>query len=289
MSDPEVVALSPAEMDDLRRAVTLLESPSLAMRIASLVGSPVESLIKRLPRAVSSRLHGAVESALTKAAEAALWSMDNAPGKPASTRLHKLAAAGTGAVGGAFGFGGLFVELPVATTMMMRSVADVARSEGFDLRDFATKQACLEVFAFGGNTAADDAGDVGYYAVRGFTADAMRHLSKELAQIAAKNGGVMAPGVTSKQAAKWLAAAIEKIAARFGVVVSEKFAAQAVPVIGAVTGAALNTMFVDYYQDVARGHFIVKRLEAKYGVARIEALYRQQLVAGKKALPAPKP
>lgn len=288
MSDPEIVALSQAEMDDLRRAVALLESPSIAMRIASLVGSPVESLIKRLPRAVASRVHGAVESALTKAAEAALWSMDNAPGKPASTRLHKLAAAGTGAVGGAFGFGGLFVELPVTTAMMMRSVADVARSEGFDLRDFATKQACLEVFAFGGNTSADDAGDVGYYAVRGFTADAMRHLSKELAQVAAKNGGVLGPAATSKQAAKWLAAAIEKIAARFGVVVSEKFAAQAVPLIGAVTGAALNTMFIDYYQDMARGHFIVKRLEAKYGAERIEALYRQQVAVGPKALPAPK-
>lgn len=287
MSDSTVAALSPAESDDLRRAVTQLESPSIVVRMANLVGSPVEGLIKRLPRTVASRVHRAVEAALSKAAETALWTMDNAPGKPASTRLHKLAAAGTGAVGGAFGFGGLFVELPVTTAMMMRSVADVARSEGFDLRDFATKQACLEVFAFGGNTARDDAGDVGYYAVRSFTTDAMRHLSKELAQVAAKNGGVLGPAATSKQAAKWLASAIEKIAARFGVVVTEKFAAQAVPVIGALSGAALNAMFVDYYQDVARGHFIVKRLEAKYGAARIEALYRQQAAAGKKALPAP--
>lgn len=38
-------------------------------------------------------------------------------------------------------------------------------------------------------------------------------------------------------------------------------AAQVVPVIGALTGATLNTMFTDYYQDMARGHFIVKRLE----------------------------
>jgi hypothetical protein len=287
MSDSPVADLSAAELDDLRRAVTLLESPSIVVRMANLVGSPVEGLMKRLPRAVASRVHRAVEAALSKAAETALWTMDNAPWKPASTRLHKLAAAGTGAVGGAFGFGGLFVELPVTTAMMMRSVADVARSEGFDLRDFATKQACLEVFAFGGNTARDDAGDVGYYAVRSFTTDAMRHLSKELAQVAAKNGGVLGPAATSKQAAKWLASAIEKIAARFGVVVTEKFAAQAVPVIGAISGAALNAMFVDYYQDVARGHFIVKRLEAKYGAERIEALYRQQAATGKKALPAP--
>ncbi len=287
MSESIESVLSADEMRDLRRAVELLESPSIVVRIANLVGSPVEGLVKRLPRSVASRVHRAAEAALSKAAQVALWTMGNSPGKPASTRLHKLAAAGTGAVGGAFGFGGLFVELPVTTAMMMRSVADVARSEGFDLRDFATKQACLEVFAFGGNSSRDDAGDVGYYAVRSFTADAMRHVSKELGQIATMSHGALAHGSTSQQAAKWLAAIIEKVASRFGVVVTEKFAAQAVPVIGAISGAALNTMFVDYYQDVARGHFIVKRLEAKYGAERIEALYRQQLATATKALPAP--
>lgn len=275
MTELVPAGLSATDMDDLRRAVALLESPSIAMRIANLVGSPVEGLVKRLPKPVASRVHGAVEAALTKAAAAALWSMDNAPGKPASTRLHKLAAAGTGAVGGAFGFAALFVELPITTTMMMRAVADVARSEGFDLHDFATKQACLEVFAFGGRSAADDAGEVGYYAVRGFTTDAMRHLSKELVQIATRHGGAHATGVTSKQAATWLAAVIEKIASRFGIVISEKFAAQAVPVIGALSGAALNALFVDYYQDVARGHFIVKRLDAKHGAEYVERVYRQ--------------
>lgn len=267
--------LDAAELHDLRRAVALLEAPSLTMKMANLIGSPVEGLVKRLPRPVASRIHGAVQAALQKAADAALMSLENAPGKPASTRLHKLAAAGSGAVGGAFGFAALFVELPVSTTMMMRSVADVARSEGFDLRELETKQACLEVFAFGGRTAQDDATDVGYYAVRGFTADAIRHLSKELAAAAASNSSVLMPGVTSRQAAQWMAGLIEKIAARFGVVVSEKFAAQAVPVLGAISGAALNALFVDYYQDIARGHFIVKRLEKRHGIAAVEAAYRR--------------
>ncbi|MNW10716.1 hypothetical protein D3C71_2079900 [compost metagenome] len=60
---------------------------------------------------------------------------------------------------------------------------------------------------------------------------------------------------------------------RFGVVVSEKFAAQAVPVIGAVAGATLNTIFIGYYQDMARGHFIVKRLERKYGFESVRLVY----------------
>lgn len=257
---------------DLQRAVALLESPTLTAKMANLIGSPLEFAVKKLPNVVSRRIHGAVEAALFKSAQAALWSMDNTPGKTASTRWHKLAAATSGAVGGAFGFTSLFIELPVSTTIMMRSVADVARSEGFDLRELSTRHACLEVFALGGNSGKDDASETGYYVTRGFTAEVMRHLSAELAGRVASGGGVMI-GLTPKEAGKWLAKIVEKVAARFGVVVTEKFAAQAVPIIGAVTGATLNTMFTDYYQDMARGHFIVRRLERTYGYETVRAAY----------------
>jgi len=257
---------------DLQRAVDLLESPTLTAKMANLIGSPLEFAVKRLPDSVSRRIHGAVEAALFKSAQAALWTMDNTPGKAASTRWHKLAAATSGAVGGAFGFTTLFIELPVSTTIMMRSVADVARSEGFDLRDMSTRHACLEVFALGGNSGKDDASETGYYITRGFTAEVMRHLSAELAGRAVGGSPVMI-GLTPNEAGKWLAKLVEKVAARFGVVVTEKFAAQAVPIVGAVAGATLNTMFTDYYQDVARGHFIVRRLERTYGYETVRAAY----------------
>jgi hypothetical protein len=257
---------------DLQRAVDLLESPTLTAKMANLIGSPLEFAVKRLPDSVSRRVHGAVEAALFKSAQAALWTMDNTPGKAASTRWHKLAAATSGAVGGAFGFTTLFIELPVSTTIMMRSVADVARSEGFDLREMSTRHACLEVFALGGNSGKDDASETGYYITRGFTAEVMRHLSAELAGRAVGGSPVMI-GLTPKEAGKWLAKLVEKVAARFGVVVTEKFAAQAVPIVGAVAGATLNTMFTDYYQDVARGHFIVRRLERTYGYETVRAAY----------------
>ncbi|MGA6151108.1 EcsC family protein [Stenotrophomonas sp. NPDC077461] len=262
---------------DLQRAVVLLESPTLTAKMANLIGSPLEFAVKKLPQSVSRRIHGAVEAALFKSAQAALWTMDNTPGKAASTRWHKLAAATSGAVGGAFGFTTLFIELPVSTTIMMRSVADVARSEGFDLRDMATRHACLEVFALGGNSGKDDASETGYYITRGFTAEVMRHLSAELAGRAVGGTPVMI-GLTPKEAGKWLAKIVEKVAARFGVVVTEKFAAQAVPIVGAVAGATLNTMFTDYYQDMARGHFIVRRLERTYGYDTVRAAYA--LLAG---------
>ncbi|WP_448133906.1 EcsC family protein [Stenotrophomonas rhizophila] len=281
MPPPLDTQILPTSQDwaDLQRAVTLLESPTITAKMANLIGSPLEFAVKKLPNVVSKRIHGAVEAALFKSAQAALWSMDNTPGKAASTRWHKLAAATSGAVGGAFGFTSLFIELPVSTTIMMRSVADVARSEGFDLRDLSTRHACLEVFALGGHATGDDASETGYYITRGFTAEVMRHLSAELAGRAASGGGVMI-GLTPKEAGKWLAKIVEKVAARFGVVVTEKFAAQAVPIIGAVTGATLNTMFTDYYQDMARGHFIVRRLERTYGYETVRAAY--SMLAGQR-------
>ncbi len=269
---------------DLQRAVALLEAPTLTARMASLVGTPLEFAVRALPASVSGRIHGAVEAALYRSAQVALWSMDNRPGHAASTRLHKAAAATAGAVGGAFGFAALFVELPVSTTIMMRAVADVARSEGFDLSDLATRQACLEVFALGGRSGADDAAETGYYMARGFTADVMRHLSAELAGRSLAGQGLTG-GVGSKEAGKWLAKLVEKVASRFGVVITEKFAAQAVPIVGAATGAALNTMFTDYYQDVARGHFIVRRLERRYGEAAVRAAY-DRIAVGAGPVPA---
>ena len=264
----------PQDLADLRRAVALLEAPTLTARMANLVGSPLEFAARKLPAGVSARIHKLTEAALYKAAQAALWSMDNTqPGKPASPRLHKLAAAASGALGGAGGLPALAIELPLSTTIIMRAVADIARSEGFDLDDLATRQACLEVFALGGNAGSDDASETGYYLARGFSTELMRHLSAELAGTAVGGGHGLLLGRGAREAGHWLARIVEKVAARFGVVVSEKFVAQAVPVVGAVAGATLNTVFTGYYQDMARGHFIVRRLERKYGFEAVRLAY----------------
>ncbi|PYC32355.1 EcsC family protein [Pseudomonas protegens] len=268
---------NPQDYGDLKRAVGLLESPSLTARLSGVLGSPIESAVKALPNWVSGKINDAVVAALQTSADAALWSLENTPKKQASTLLHKVYAATSGAVGGALGFAALFVELPISTTIMMRSVADVARSEGFDLNDLATKQACIEVFAMGGNSQADDATETGYYLTRSFTTQAMQQLSKELAAIAAKQGVGAAGRLSPGQVGKWLALLIEKVASRYGVTISSKFAAQAVPVIGAVTGATINALFTDFYQDMARGHFTVKRLEHKYGFEQIKSEYAQIL------------
>ena len=58
---------------------------------------------------------------------------------------------------------------------------------------------------------------------------------------------------------------ITQVASRFGVVVTQKVAAQALPVVGALGGAAVNYAFIEHFQEVARGHFTVRRLERVYG------------------------
>jgi hypothetical protein len=67
---------------------------------------------------------------------------------------------------------------------------------------------------------------------------------------------------------------IGAIASRFGVVVSEQVAAKVVPVVGAASGAAINVLFMKHFQAMARGHFIVRRLEAKYGADMVREVYQ---------------
>jgi hypothetical protein len=63
------------------------------------------------------------------------------------------------------------------------------------------------------------------------------------------------------------------IGARFGVVISEEVAAKALPVIGAVGGGVINVIFMSHFQQMARGHFIVLRLEKTHGTAAVKAQY----------------
>jgi hypothetical protein len=266
------------DYSDLKKAFALMESPSLVARMSNFVGSPIEGWIKKLPKKVTEALHGIVEAALQKSADVALWSMENAPHTEASPKLHKFLAVLSGAVGGTFGFSALAVEVPVSTTIIMRSIADIARSEGFDLNEIETKTACLEVFAFGGTSEPDDGSETAYYAVRAFLSEVTGVLAKELPAMANQT----VRNLTSQQAGMWLAEFIAKIAARFGVVITEKAAAQIVPALGAVGGATMNIMFTDYYQDMARGHFIVKRLERKYGPENVQGAYNELMASSEK-------
>jgi len=203
------------------------------------------------------------QAALSKAVHAAVFTMKDVPGERASNIWHNIAVATTGGIGGFFGLLGLAVELPISTTIMLRSIADIARSEGEIISKIESKLACIEVFALGGPSKSDNASESGYFVIRAALA---RSVTKAAEYIAEK--GLVEEG------APVLVRLIIKIAERFSIQVSEKAAAQAIPAIGAAGGALINALFIDHFQDMARGHFIVRRLERKYGKEIVEATYK---------------
>ncbi len=267
----------PADLRDLKRAVALLEKVSVTIQIADAIGSPLEWALKKLPSGAKASIQSAVKGALQKAVTGALLTLRDHSQQQASTRVHKVGAVVSGFAGGFFGLAGTLVEIPVTTMLMMRSVADVARSEGFDLADLAVQAACVEVFAMGGRSEHDDAAESGYYATRLGLAEMTKHTAAELARMAAEGGAKRAFSFSAQPAGSVLARLIDAVATRFGVVITEKTAAQIVPVLGGVAAATINGLFTDHYQAMARGHFIVKRLEAKYGEAAIERAYGEIL------------
>jgi hypothetical protein len=71
---------------------------------------------------------------------------------------------------------------------------------------------------------------------------------------------------------------INKIALRFGVPVTQKVAFQAVPVIGALSGASLNLLFTQYFQNIAKVHFSIRRLERRFGREVVREVYQHVLL-----------
>jgi hypothetical protein len=266
MSTIEVMParLTRQETADLTRAIACLEGASFAQRLADVIGRPVELLSGAMPQTVRRAVAHASGAALRGALRVALRTLDvQASAKPAN-RAHKLAAAMSGAVGGALGLAALPIELPISTTILLRSIAEIAREEGEDLTAPTAAFACVEVFALGGQAGEEAAFESGYFAVRA----ALAKTVSDSARFVASEG-------LSAQSAPIVARLISQVAARFGVVVSEKVAAQAAPILGAIGGATVNAAFADHFQTLAHGHFIVRRLERKHGANLIAFEYRR--------------
>jgi hypothetical protein len=256
--------LSDDDREALRYAKNLLENPGLAAKITNVIGVPIEKGFELLPEKWAEVVNGATKKSLEATLRFALVTLDDKPQAQSWEILHKLVVAATGAGGGAFGLLGLPVELPVSTAIMLRSIADIARSEGERLRTPEAKLACLEVLALGGRSPSDDANESAYFVMRGALARAVSEAAKYIAEKGLAEEG--APAIVRL---------ITQLAARFGVNVSEKVAAQAVPIIGAGGGAIINVLFIDHFQDMARSHFIVRRLERVYTPELIREEYER--------------
>lgn len=255
---------SEQDKKELQVAKNLLENPGVAAKVTNVIGTPIEKGLALLPDTWNKNIGEVARAALLKASQAAIFTMKDIPGEESSNLWHKLGVAVSGGVGGFFGIAAISIELPISTSIMLRSIADIARSEGESITAMETKLACLEVFALGGNSKSDDGTESGYYAVRA-----------TLAQSIAAASEFIATNRLADEGAPLLLKFIATIAKRFGIQVTEKAAAQAIPAIGAAGGAIINTIFIDHFQDMARGHFIVRKLERKHGKELVERIYRE--------------
>ena len=256
--------ISDSELNELKDAKKKLENPAFLMELSNIVGKPMEKVFGYLPERFQENVSKATRSVLLKSLNMLVYNMQGKVNVKPNNMLHKILVSGTGAAGGFFGLAALAVELPVTTAIMLRSIADIARSKGFDLNDMNTKLACLEVLALGGNSKSDDFSDSAYYVTRGALAKAVAEANKYL----------MEKGVI-KESAPAIVSLISRIASRFGIIVSEEAAAKSVPVIGSVSGSAINLVFMTHFQKMADGHFTVLRLENKYGKENIMNVYKK--------------
>lgn len=226
----DVVVIPPeveTELEALARRYA--KADGLGLQVLNFIGDQAEAQVARLPGGVRDALEDATLRALKGAMRAAHASRD--VGGSAVPWLDKLAATASGAAGGMGGVPSSLVELPVTTTLLLRAIQNVAVEHGFDPKDPAVEADCLLVLAAKGPLAGDDDSvDLGFLTAR-----------------AAISGTAVN-------------AVLARVVPRLATALGQKLAAQAVPVLGAMAGAATNYAYVSYYQELAQVMFRLRRL-----------------------------
>jgi hypothetical protein len=267
--------ISPDDLISLMKAKKEMENIGVAMKTLNKVGGSIETGLKRIPSKQQHWLQEKVNNTLMMLIKSNLATMQKGGNfKKPSSATYKALVTSTGALSGflgattGLGTAVFASELVISTKFIMRSIMDIARSEGEDLYDPETQLSCLQVFALGGDSKDDDGLETSYYTSRIAMDTALKNATSYLA----KNGlgGISHLLVGSSNP---LLKLVSSIASRFTVQVSEKFVAQAIPLIGAAGGGSINFMFINHFQKMARAHFTIRRLERKYGQNMVETLY----------------
>lgn len=237
------------EADIAALAARYRAAGGLGMQALALLGTQAENLLDRLPDQVREGLESATERALEIAVDAAQASRGRLPDQGAWRDR-----AVTTAMGAAGGFGGLptaLTELPVTTTLLLRTIQGVAQSHGFDPSEPAVRADCLTVFAAAGPLARDDGANTSFL----------------FARMALTGRGVQS--------------ILSRVAPRLATVLGQKLAAQTVPVLGAAAGAATNYAYTRYYQEIAEVHFGLRALARDHQIseAALRAAFQAQLPA----------
>lgn len=216
-----------------------------AVDLLNIIGGRAEGLLDRLPTAAQSGLQGATRRALEQAMKMAHSSRDVVPDQKGW--LNTVVGTAMGAAGGVGGLPTALAELPVTTTLLLRIIQGVAVEHGFDPSSESVQFDCIEVFAAAGPLADDDGADLGFLSARvTLTGPALQGI-------------------------------ITRVAPRLATVLGQKLAAQTVPVLGAVAGAATNYAYTTYYQEMAHVHFGLRKLSIDADVPIEELVARLRL------------
>ena len=260
MTNEASIQMTEDDRAALSSAVRRLECAGFLIKAANAIGAPVEGLLQTLPEKGRDLVYDATRRAIERCLDIAIKSLRSRPFGGSLDAVHKAACTASGAIGGFFGLYALAVELPFSTAIMLRSIAEIARHEGENLDDIEARLSCVSVLALGAKTKEDNDAELGYFAVRATLARAL-------------------PNLAERSLPSALVRFVSVIGERFGIVVSEKVVAEAVPIVGAVGGGAINLVFINHFQEVAHGHFTIRRLERKYGTEFVRLEY-DQLRAG---------
>jgi hypothetical protein len=235
---PRRAAFPDYEIAELARRARKTNGP--LMSLLQKLGGSVETQMNRLPDAARNRIEVLTMATLTRALGVAALGRHAPDIGPAGAPL---AAAISGAAGGAGGLATSIAELPVTITLILSAIRKAAEDEGFDTADPAIQAEILRCFAAGTPSGGDDGVNTALIGARlTLTGPALQKLIATLAP---------------------------KIAAGL----SQKLAAQAVPVLGALSGAAVNAAFLSHYRELARIRFRLLRLAQEHGAERVVARF----------------
>lgn len=216
------------------------------------VGGALQSGLHRLPGNAQRAVGEAARGALEVGYRVAILGLEGDRAPTDRAWRHRLGGVASGLLGGAGGFATTLAELPVTTTLLLRSIADTARAAGHDLRDAEVRARCVEVFAFGGPLEEDDDADLAFWTAR--------LAGREMAQL------------------------LVGVAARYAPAVLTKLAAQAAPVLGAAVGAGLNLLYFRFYQAMARVVFALLPLERAHGRETVRRAFAGRVAARRAAV-----
>jgi hypothetical protein len=276
------VSFSAEEKEFIRDAARFFGSPGLFARGLNWVGKPLELAESKLPIALRKQISKASQAAIQEALKISIKTLSHRTedrslshaGKN-SARLGKIHAGLAGLVGGLGGFLGIAalpIELPLSTAIILRSIAEISRQYGADLDSIEARLECMYVFSLGSSSPRNRQADTSefiYYTSRIEFAQLLKGASSYIAANSAKD----ILSAIENGSAPALITLVARIAARFEIQITDKLLAQAVPVAGAIGGAAFNLMFTNYYNDCARFHFGLKKIEKSCGREETQKLF----------------